>query len=260
MFIAELYSLKMFKWIKQRKWISYPIQLFLLMMIFLYGLYLGEMIGFLQQRFDAFTIKISSDSIWYFLTDRFAAFRGKFIFNCAEGSLKSSLVAISILLLAELSDSLQAILSSSGFQWLGKHSFALYLLHTIFQSTVLVHVKIYFSTIPMMDAGFLRIIIAYVINFLALIPVCLIFTRVFDQGSVHIGRYMTSGLLFEHLWKLPRMISTGTHSLPRHFSRLLKKFSRMLSAIRIGRLDEMRGLLRDNADLLESPQSEDFKV
>lgn len=110
----------------------------------------------------------------------------------ADHYLRCSLVAISLLMLLEISDALQSILSLSAFKWLGKHSFGMYLLHTIFQGGIMMHLKVYFSSIDMMDSAFVKPALLYIITFVVMTPTCLIFTRVFDEGSVHIGRYVTA--------------------------------------------------------------------
>lgn len=192
MFIAELHTFKVIESIRQRKWISYPLQLFLFLVIFIYGVYLNDLAGYLEQQFNAFTIKISPGSFWFMFTDRYAPFRGKLCSKILDTSLRSSIVATSLILFAELSDSVQVILSSRVFQWLGKHSFALYLLHTIFQSTVLVHVKLFLSTLQMLDAGFIVAILTYIVTHATMAPFCMIFTLVFDEGSVCIANFISS--------------------------------------------------------------------
>lgn len=67
----------------------------------------------------------------------------------------------------------------------------------------------------MMDAGFLRVFLGYSLNFLALIPMCLIFTRVFDEGSVNVGRILTSGAWIELGKKMPKMTLTASAWLTR---------------------------------------------
>lgn len=184
MVISELFDAGVFEQIYNRKIVSFLVQTFLVLYIAVFGIYFTEARAYIESLYARFVVLPQPGSFWYIFTDRSSWDR-----RC---SFTEQTIGVAILLLIECSRPLQILFSTSPFQWLGKHSFGIYLIHFVLQNSIAIHIMLFISQIEMLDGDFTRSVITYVVTFVAMIPLLYVFYYTADRFSVLLGKRAVS--------------------------------------------------------------------
>ena len=181
--ISELSSAGVFAFVQARKMINRPAQAILYGWIISLAVLLPQTANALQSWFLGWSRVPVSGELFSFFQNRQVL---------QQGDFQLTLLAVSILVLVELSAGLQWIFSTRAFVFLGKYSFAFYCVHYVVMNSTTVTISQFLAPwfAGVDDGAIMHALLSFALTILYMSPFCLLFVHTADKYGIRGGRAM----------------------------------------------------------------------